>query len=140
MNNLSEDNDIFEIIESALKNIMQNNLNSILNNDNIERNPSNTQFNLNEQLTMTADRQQHLKKKIKFFKLNAKIQVLQKKINANFVMNKKQQTVVEISKIVFNVEMITRFKRIFKFKELFQYNKKSIREHIDYIRNCITTF
>ena len=36
--------------------------------------------------------------------------------------------------------MITRFKRIFKFKKLFQHNEKSICEHIDYIRNCITTF
>ena len=36
--------------------------------------------------------------------------------------------------------MIIRFKRIFKFKELFQYNEKSICEHIDYIWNYITTF
>ena len=41
------------------------------------------QFNLDEQLTMTADHQQYLKKKTKFFKLNAEIQVLQKEINAN---------------------------------------------------------
>ena len=67
MNNFSKDNDIFEIIEFALKNIMQNDLNSILNNDNIECNSSNMQFNLNEQLTMTVDRQQHLKKKTKVF-------------------------------------------------------------------------
>ena len=89
MNNFSKNNDIFEIIEPALENTMQNDLNSILNNNNIECNSSNTQFNLNEQLTMITDRQQYLKKKIKFFKLNAEIQVLQKKINASFVMNKK---------------------------------------------------
>ena len=56
---------------------------------------------------MTADHQQHLKKKTKFFKLNANIQVLQKKINASFITNKKQQTIIEISKIIFNVEIIT---------------------------------
>ena len=66
MNNFSKNNDIFEIIESALENIMQNDLNSISNDDNTECNSSNTQFNLNEQLTMTADRRQHLKKKTKF--------------------------------------------------------------------------
>ena len=89
MNNFLKNNDIFEIIESTLENTMQNDLNSILNNDNIERNSSNTQFNLNEKLTMTTDHQQHLKKKTKFFKLKAEIQVLQKKINANFITNKK---------------------------------------------------
>ena len=89
MNNLSESNDIFEIIESALENTMQNDLNSISNNDNTECNPSDTQFNLNEQLTMTADRRQHLEKKTKFLKLNAEIQVLQKKINTSSVTNKK---------------------------------------------------
>ena len=36
--------------------------------------------------------------------------------------------------------MITQFKRIFKSKKLSQYNGKSIREHIDYIWNCITVF
>ena len=66
MNNLSKNNDIFEIIESALENTMQNDLNSISNNDNTECNPSNTQFNLNEQLAMTVDRRQHLKKKLNF--------------------------------------------------------------------------
>ena len=133
MNNLSENNDIFEIIEPALENTMQNDLNSISNDDNTECNSSDTQFNLNEQLAMTADRRQHLKKKTKFLKLNTKIQILQKKINTSFVTNKKQQIIIEILKIVFNAEMITRFKRIFKFKKLFQYNGKSIREHIDYI-------
>ena len=118
MNNFSKNNDIFEIIEPALKNIMQNDLNSISNDDNTECNSSNTQFNLNEQLTMAVDHQQHLKKKAKFFKLNAEIQVLQKKINASFMMDKKRQTVIKISKIVFKVEIITRFKRIFKFKKL----------------------
>ena len=48
MNNFSKNNDIFEIIESVLKNTMQNDLNSILSNDNIEYNSSNTQLNLNE--------------------------------------------------------------------------------------------
>ena len=89
MDNFSKNNDIFEIIESALKNTMQNNLNSILNNNNIEHNSSNTQFSLNEELTMTADRRQYLKKKTKFFKLNAEIQVLQKEINASSTTNKK---------------------------------------------------
>ena len=89
---------------------------------------------------MTADRRQYLKKKTKFFKLNAEIQILQKKINTNFTTNKKFQTVIEILKIVFNVEMITWFKCIFNFKELFQYNGKSICEHINYIWNCITAF
>ena len=140
MDNLSEDNDIFEIIESALKNTMQNDLNSILNDGNTECNPSDTQFNLNEQLTTTADRRQHLKKKTKLFRLNAEIQVLQKKVNASSATNEKQQTVIKISKIVFNVKMITRPKRIFKPKKLSQYNEKSICEHIDYIRNCITAF
>ena len=140
MNNFSKNNDTFEIIESALENTMQNDLNSILNDDNTECNPSNTQFNLNEQLIIIVDRQQHLKKKTKFFKLNAEIQVLQKKINTNSAMNKKQQTVIKISKIVFNVEMITQFKCIFKSRKLFQYSEKSICEHIDYIWNCITTF
>ena len=95
---------------------------------------------MNEQLTMTADHWQHLKKKTKFLKLNAEIQVLQKKINASSAMNKKRQTIIKISKIVFNVEMITQFKRIFKPKKLSQYSGKSICEHIDYIRNCITAF
>ena len=140
MNNLSKNNDIFEIIEPALKNTMQNDLNSILNDDNTERNSSNTQFNLNEQLAMTADRRQNLKKKTKFLRLNAEIQILQKEINASFMTNKKWQTVIETSKIIFNVEMITRSKRIFKFKKLFQYSGKSIREHIDYIWNYIMTF
>ena len=89
MNNLSKNNDIFEIIEPALKNTMQNDLNSILNDDNTERNSSNTQFNLNEQLAMTADRRQNLKKKTKFLRLNAEIQILQKEINASFMTNKK---------------------------------------------------
>ena len=140
MDNLSEDNDTFEIIESALENTMQDDLNSILNDDNTGRNPSDTQFNLNEQLTRTADRRQHLKKKTKLFKLNAEIQVLQNEINASASTNEKQQIVFEIPKLVFNAKMISRFKRILKSKELFQYNKKSIREHIDYIRNCITAF
>ena len=47
---------------------------------------------------------------------------------------------MELWKIVFNVEMITRLKRIFKPKKLFQYSGKSICEHIDYIWNCITAF
>ena len=89
---------------------------------------------------MITHHQQHLKKKAKFFKLNVEIQILQKEINANFVMNKKWQIIIEILKIVFNAEMITQFKRIFKSKELFQYNEKSIREHIDYIWKCIAAF
>ena len=56
MDNFSKNNDIFEIIEPTLKNTMQDDLDSISNDDNIECNPSNTQFNLNEQLAMTADR------------------------------------------------------------------------------------
>ena len=93
---------------------------------------------------MTADHWQHFKKKkkkkTKFFKLNAEIQILQKEVNARSKTNEKQQIIIKISKIVFNAEMITRLKRIFKSKKLFQYNGKSIREHIDYIQNCITAF
>ena len=55
-----------------------------------------------------------------------------------WIKNNKQLS--KFLKIIFNIEMITQFKCIFKSKKLFQYNEKSICEHINYSWNCIRIF
>ena len=106
---------------------------------------------LTKQLTLIIKRREFFEKKKRFRKINAVITILKARFATFEIMSfresmmktseKNQNVMNDVQNIAHDIdEQIAYRRRAVKSKKISFYHDKNIKKHIDYRRNCATTF
>ena len=106
---------------------------------------------LTKQLTLIIKRREFFEKKKRFRKINVVITILKTRFATFKIMSfresmmktseKNQNVMNDVQNIAHNIdEQIAYRRRAVKSKKISLYHDKNIKKHIDYCRNCATTF